>query len=130
MKFNLSASHASNTACILLLGMSSLMSSAAYAASDACCGDPLTCFCYKAENGDWKKGGLAKIPPKAQTKGLQFKEAGHLTTDKKTQAVSSETIFDRWGNLKTKKACDVGGGVWDGGTGQVGCTGPRTGSQK
>lgn len=51
-----------------------LLPSLAYAASDACCGDPLTCFCYKAENGDWRKGGVRKIPPNAQTKGLQFKE--------------------------------------------------------
>jgi len=102
----------------LLFVMSSLATSAAYAVSDACCGDPLTCFCYKAENGDWKKGELAKIPPKAQTKGLQFKEAGQLTANKKTQA----EIFDRWGKMKTKVSCETGGGIWAGEDGKGSCT--------
>ena len=53
-----------------------------------------------------------------------------LPADKKAQPVNSETIFDRWGNITTKKGCETEGGVWDGGTGQGGCTGPRTGSQK
>lgn len=59
---------------VLLFLAAGLMPSLAYAKSDACCGDPLTCFCFKAENGDWLKGGVRKIPPKAQTKGLQFKD--------------------------------------------------------
>lgn len=59
----------------LVLMAAGSMPGAALAASDACCGDPLTCFCYKDTAGDWKKGGLAaKIPPKAQTKGEKFKE--------------------------------------------------------
>ena len=40
----------------LLFLAAGLMPSLAYAKSDACCGDPLTCFCFKAENGDWLKG--------------------------------------------------------------------------
>ena len=60
-------------AVLSLLG-AGIVPGVAHAKSDACCGDPLTCFCYKAENGDWLKGGLAKIPEKAQTKGLKFKE--------------------------------------------------------
>lgn len=59
----------------LLFLAAGLVPSLAYAASDACCGDPLSCFCYKDENNDWKKGTLAvKIPAKAQTKGEKFKE--------------------------------------------------------
>jgi len=39
-------------------------------------------------------------------------------------------IFDRWGNMKTKNDCVAGGGVWDGGDGKGGCTGPLKGSKK
>jgi len=59
----------------LLFVISNMVTSVAFAKSDACCGEPLTCFCYKAENGDWLRGHyLANVPPKADTKGLQFKE--------------------------------------------------------
>jgi hypothetical protein len=113
----------------LSLVMSSMVSSAAYAVSDVCCGDPLTCFCFKDGNGDWKKGGWAKPPPNAQTKGLQFKEAAQLSADKTEQPQGNESvktkIFDRWGNLKTKKDCGTGGGVWAGEDGKGECTGPR-----
>lgn len=37
-------------------------------------------------------------------------------------SVQSNPIFDRWGRIKTKEACKTEGGVWDGGTGQGGCT--------
>lgn len=111
---------------ILTLVMGSMVTSAAYGASDACCGDPLSCFCYKAENGDWLKGTLSKIPSKVQTKGLQFKETGHLDTTSKAQPQSSGSvksdIFDRWGKMKTKKDCDTGGGVWAGEDGKGSCT--------
>lgn len=53
-----------------------------------------------------------------------------LSADKKAQPVKPEPIFDRWGNMKTKKGCETGGGFWDDGTGQGSCTEPRTGSQK
>ena len=113
----------------LSLVMSSMVPSAAYAASDVCCGDPLECFCFKDGNGDWTRGGLAKIPPNAQTKGLQFKEAAELSPDKKAPPQGNESvkskIFDRWGNLKTKKDCDKAVGVWAGEDGKGECTGPR-----
>ena len=109
--------------------MSSMVSSAAYAVSDTCCGDPLTCFCFKDGNGDWKKGGRAKPPSNAETKGLQFKEADQLSADKKPQPQGNESvkkkIFDRWGELKTKKDCDKAVGVWAGEDGKGECTGPR-----
>lgn len=111
---------------VMTLVVGHMMTSAAYAASDACCGAP-TCFCYKAENGDWKKGTtMFKIPANAETKGLQFKEAGRLDADKKAQPQGNEkqTIFDRWG-LKTKEACKAGGGVWAGPDGNGSCSGPR-----
>lgn len=57
-----------------------------------------------------------------------------LSADKKAQqpgnGVVQAEIFDRWGNTKTKKDCETGKGVWDSGTGQGSCTGPRTGPQK
>ncbi|MHB8912970.1 MAG: hypothetical protein ACYC42_10080, partial [Lysobacter sp.] len=43
---------------------------------------------------------------------------------------SDSTIFDRRGNKKTKNDCETGGGVWDGGDGKGGCTGPLKGSKK
>jgi hypothetical protein len=43
----------------------------------------------------------------------------------KEPPVNPGTIFDRWGNMKTKQRCETGGGVWDGSSGQGGCTGPR-----
>ena len=109
--------------------MSSMVSSAAYAVSDVCCGDPLTCFCFKDGNGDWKKGGRAKPPSNAETKGLQFKEAAQPSADKKAQSQGNESvkkeIFDRWGEFKTKKDCDKAVGVWAGEDGKGECTGPR-----
>lgn len=50
--------------------------------------------------------------------------------DAKTPPVNPGTIFDRWGKMATKKDCDAGGGVWDGGAGKGTCTGPRTESKK
>lgn len=77
MKFNLTASHVSSTACILLLGMSSLMSSAAYAVSDACCITQFpTCGCIKQDNGDWIKGwGIAPKPAAGSPEEMRFKAA-------------------------------------------------------
>lgn len=86
--------------------MSSMVSSAAYAASDVCCGDPLTCFCFKDVNDDWKRGGQT-IPKGAQTKGSQFKQP---------QAYSS---------FRTKDSCGNGGWVWAGSDGKGECTGQR-----
>lgn len=65
-------------------------------------------------------------------KGCGIKIPGPLIlpTDRKAQPVNPGAIFDRWGNIKTKKGCETEGGVWDGGHGQGGCTGPRTGSKK
>lgn len=57
-----------------------------------------------------------------------------LPANQKAQSARGESakspIFDRWGKMKTKKDCETEGGVWDGGAGQGGCTGPRTGTQK
>ncbi len=77
MKFDLTASHVSNTACILFLGMSSLMSSAAYAASDACCiGDFPSCGCQLMDNGDWvKRWGIAAKPAAGSSEATGLKAA-------------------------------------------------------
>jgi hypothetical protein len=60
---------------------------------------------------------------------LQFKEADQLSADKKAQPQGNESvkkkIFDRWGELKTKKDCDNAVGVWAGEDGKGECTGPR-----
>lgn len=46
------------------------------------------------------------------------------------ERVNSDPIFDRWGKMKTKQGCETEGGVWDGGAGQGGCTGPQLGRPK
>lgn len=77
MKFNLTASHASNTACILLLGMSSLVTSVAYAASDACCVTEFpSCGCQLMDNGDWKKQwGIVATPAAGSAEATRLKAA-------------------------------------------------------
>lgn len=80
-----------------------------------------------------EKGEAVGLTCVENTKAISQKPI--LSADKKTQpqgneSVKPRTIFDRWGNLKTKKGCETEGGVWDGGTGQGDCTGPLKGSQK
>ena len=57
----------------LLSVVMSLIATSAFAYSDACCGDPLSCFCFKAEDGGWHKGTSMRIKPGTPTKGLQFR---------------------------------------------------------
>lgn len=80
----------------------------------------------KGQHGTWKpdgsNGGTCRFPSVKQTADKKAQPQGN--------GVVQAEIFDRWGKMKTKTGCETGGGVWDGGTGQGGCTGPRTGSQK
>jgi hypothetical protein len=77
MKFDLMAGHARNTACILFLGMSSFVTSAAYAASDACCVTEFpSCGCQLMDNGDWKKQwGLAATPVAGSPEAIRLRAA-------------------------------------------------------
>jgi hypothetical protein len=109
MKLNFNANYTRYSTLVLLLGLSSLAPRAAFAASDACCGNPLSCFCFKAENGDWLKGGLIKVPQNAQTKGLQFKEVSFVLDSRRKTS-----------DVKGKPHC--GAGVWAGPDGTGGCT--------
>jgi len=120
-----------NSIVTLLLVVSGMAAGAAYAISDACCDAP-SCFCYQAENGDWKQGSYAYVPSNAQTKGLQFRVVGQADRNKKTQKSGStasvklpKTDMANKSAAKTKANCEAGGGVWAGEDGKGSCTGLR-----
>lgn len=108
MTFQSIKTRAQYSSLALLLGLGGFAPQAAQAKSDACCGDIPTCFCYKAENGDWLKGGLVKLPASTQTVGLQFKPASVLQNHQKV--------------VITKTDCNTGTAVWAGPDGKGGCT--------
>lgn len=126
MKINLTGSA---VAAIAMFGALILAPTTASAITVYLCFDYADCANCKATYGDNCALATEKLK---RPKGTVFdlKEFRHTQpVGIQAQPVNPGFIFDRWGNIKSKKGCETEGGVWDGGTGQGGCTGPR-GSQK
>ncbi len=105
MKFNLTTSYASNTACILLLGMSSLVSGAAYAASDACCMTEFpSCGCQLMDSGDWKKQwGIAATPSAGSAEATRLKAAQQKYSTAMKAFTASTKEFEEVARAKPAK---------------------------